>query len=81
MSDFHDLIATENLFNKKNCFSQELSKTLRNNRLKIADGQKAQNRKAVKNFKKRKHYWKPLQSVEKNWKSQIVQKTASFPIK
>ena len=37
MSDFHDLIATENLFNKKNCFSQELSKTLRNNHLKIAD--------------------------------------------
>ena len=37
MSDFHDLIATENLFNKKNCFSQELSKTLRNNHSKIAD--------------------------------------------
>ena len=37
MSDFHDLIATENLFNKKTCFSQELSKTLRNNHLKIAD--------------------------------------------
>ena len=37
MSDFHDLIATENLFNKKTCFSQELSKTLRNNHLKVAD--------------------------------------------
>ena len=37
MSDFHDLIATENLFNKKTCFSQEVSKTLRNNHLKIAD--------------------------------------------
>ena len=37
MSDFHDLISTENLFNKKTCFSQELSKTLRNNHLKIAD--------------------------------------------
>ena len=37
MSDFHDLIATENLFNKKTCFSQELSNTLRNNHLKIAD--------------------------------------------
>ena len=34
MSVFHDLIATENLFNKKNCFSQELSKTLRNIHLK-----------------------------------------------
>ena len=37
MSDFHDLIATEKLFNKKTCFSQELSKTLTNNHLKIAD--------------------------------------------
>ena len=37
MSDFHDLNATENLFNKRTCFSQELSKTLRNNHLKIAD--------------------------------------------
>ena len=37
MSDFHDLIATENLFNKKNCFSQELSKMLTNNHAKIAD--------------------------------------------
>ena len=37
MSDFHDLIATENLFNKKTCFSLELSKTLGNNHLKIAD--------------------------------------------
>ena len=37
MSDFHDLIATENLFNKKTCFLQELSKTLGNNHLKIAD--------------------------------------------
>ena len=37
MSDFYDLIATEILFNKKTCFSQELSKTLRNNHLKIAD--------------------------------------------
>ena len=37
MSDFYDLIATENLFNKKTGFSQELSKTLRNNHLKIAD--------------------------------------------
>ena len=37
MSDFHDLIATEKLFNKKTCFLQKLSKTLRNNHLKIAD--------------------------------------------
>ena len=37
MSDFHDLIATENLFNKETCFLQELSKTFRNNHLKIAD--------------------------------------------
>ena len=37
MSDFHDLIATENLFNKKTVFHKNWSKTLRNNHLKIAD--------------------------------------------
>ena len=37
MSEFHDLNATENLFNKKTCFSQELFKTFRINHLKTAD--------------------------------------------
>ena len=56
MSDFHDLIATENLFNKKTCFSQELSNTLRNIHLKIADITKtAKNHKTEKRSKTSKN--------------------------
>ena len=56
MSDFHDLIATKNLFNKKICFSQELSKTLTNIHLKIADITKtAKNHKTEKRSKTSKN--------------------------
>ena len=58
MSDFHDLIATENLFNKKNVFYKNCPKRLEiiisNSLRRNQNGQTAQNRKAVKNFKKRK---------------------------
>ena len=65
MSDFHDLIATENLFNKKTCFSQELSKTLRNNHLKIADITKTAKKhkpKSGQKLQKTQKVLKPLRS-------------------
>ena len=37
MSDFHDLIATKNLFNKKTVFHKNCPKRLKINHLKIAD--------------------------------------------
>ena len=61
MSDFHDLIATENLFNKKTCFSQELSKTLRNNHFKTAKKHKTEKRsKTSKNAKTTENRFKVI---------------------
>ena len=60
MSEFHDLIATEKLFNKKTVFHKNSPKRLEiiisNSLRRNQNGQTAQNRKAVKNFKKRKKY-------------------------
>ena len=60
MSEFHDLIATEKLFNKKTVFHKNYPKRLEiiisNSLRRNQNGQTAQKRKAVKNFKKRKKY-------------------------
>ena len=66
MSEFHDLIATKKLFNKKTVFHKNCPKRLEiiisNSLRRNQNGQKAQNRKAIKDFKKHKKYWKPLRS-------------------
>ena len=58
MSDFHDLIATEKLFNKKTVFYKNCPKRLEiiisNSLRRNQNGQTAQNRKAVKNLKNAK---------------------------
>ena len=59
MSKFDDLIATEKLFNKKTFFNKNGPKRFNSfkNCLEITKTAKQhENRKAVKNFKKRKTY-------------------------
>ena len=75
MSGFYDLIATENLFNKTTVFSQELSKTLRNNHLKIADITKtAKKHKTEKRSKTSKN----PKSTENRFEVILVSNKANF---